>query len=172
MEGYIASINTSFIEIPGVICTSVFMTGCSFNCHNCQNKSLQLLTNGQCMTVNEIKNSINDNKLARWVCFIGGEPFYQPQFLFEICHQIDKPIGIYTGNDYNILIQHPIYQKIISLPNVLFLKTGRFIDELMNIDEYPITKNQQVRLKIDNEWVFIPSRNIQDIQKRIRDLNI
>ncbi len=90
MQGYLARIVTSFIEIPGMICSSIYFTGCIFNCPNCQNPELQNMNNGEQMTVSEVVHNVEENTLAKWVCFLGGEPFYQPEFLFEICKKYNK----------------------------------------------------------------------------------
>lgn len=84
-EGYIANITTSFIEIPSKICTDIYMTGCKFNCKGCQNPELQNIKFGKKQNVDEIIRQIEDNTLAKWVCFLGGEPFYQSEFLYQLC---------------------------------------------------------------------------------------
>jgi len=170
MEGHIAKIMTSFIEIPGCICSSVYMTGCAFNCHNCQNKDLQKLTYGFKMSVKDVVDLIDENHLAKWVCFLGGEPFFQPEFLLNICQKITKPIGIYTGNNYDEIINNQIYTQIINLTNVLYIKTGRFDEELITIDEYPITKNQEVRIKYQDKWLLIKSREINTVSKIVQNM--
>ena len=103
VEGYCARIVTSFIEIPNVICSAIYFSGCPFNCHGCQNKELQNITSGRKMNVDNILQIINENTLTKWVCFLGGEPFYQPEFLETLCRTINKPIGIYTGNDFGVI---------------------------------------------------------------------
>lgn len=165
MEGYIARIATSFIEIPGKICTSIYFTGCNFKCIGCQNPELQLLSNGTLTSLEQILREIDENKLAKWVCFLGGEPFEQPEFLFNLCSNISKPIGIYTGNTFDILTKK--YSKIIELPNIKFLKTGKFMINLMNDIEFPITSNQMVFLKSNNKWISSECRNISGVSREI-----
>ena len=93
-KGYVANITTSFLELPGLICSSVYLSGCAFNCKGCQNPDLQKITYGNIMNVKDVINEISENKLAKWVCFLGGEPFFQNKFLYELCKKITKPIGI------------------------------------------------------------------------------
>jgi len=166
--GYQARITTSFIEIPSVISTAIYLTGCSFNCPECQNKELQNILYGKKTSVQEILNIINENTLAKWVCFLGGEPFYQSEFLFELCKKIEKPIGIYTGNEFGIV--NDKYKNIIDLPNIKFLKTGRYDLNLIKQNEFPITSNQNVYLKINNQWKICPERTIENITKYIQSL--
>ena len=172
MEGYIVNINTSFIEIPGVICSSIYMTGCSFHCPGCQNPDLQKITAGHLMSVVDVINFLDENNLAKWVCFLGGEPFYQPEFLFEVCKKIEKPIGIYTGNDYHMLLNNELYQNIIDLPNVLYLKTGRFLENLVTIEEYPITKNQEVRVKCNGLWNLVQTRKLEEVSQVVQNIRL
>jgi len=168
MEGYIASIVTSFNEIPGIICSAVFLSGCSFNCEGCQNPELQTLKYGQKMLLDDVVNKVHFNKLTSWVCFLGGEPFFQHEFLFNLCSCIQKPIGIYTGNDFDVISQK--YSHIISLPNVKFLKTGRYMRELSIEEEFPITSNQQIYLKKNNIWSKCSGRNIYLVEKNIFEI--
>jgi anaerobic ribonucleoside-triphosphate reductase activating protein len=165
MSGRIANIVSSFSEIPGVICSSVFMTGCSFNCDGCQNPELQNLNYGQLMTIENVLNIINDNYLSEWVCFLGGEPFFQSEFLYNLCYYIKKPIGIYTGNDFDIVCQK--YSDILSLPNVKFLKTGKYDQKLIVKNEFPITSNQHIYLKENDIWSKCLDRNFVSISKLI-----
>lgn len=169
MDGYIADIVTSFIEIPGQISTCIYFTGCPFDCEGCHNQTLKNKLNGKLVTIEYILKCINDNTLAKWVCFIGGEPFYQPQLLYNLCSRITKPIGIYTGNNYSTLLLQ--YSEIIQLSNVKFLKTGKYISQLTNELEYPITTNQKVHLKYNNNWIEIFERTTQVISDKINLLD-
>lgn len=164
-SGYIANITTSFMEIPSVICSSVYLSGCIFYCQDCQNPELQNPVFGFKKTTEQVVKEINQNKLAKWVCFLGGEPFFQENFLYDICKKISKPIGIYTGNDFEITLHR--YAHIIGLPNVKFLKTGKYIKELTCAGEFPITSNQKVYLKKNNIWTKCESRNTNDIGAEI-----
>ena len=165
MEGRIANIVTSFIEIPGKICSSIYFSGCPFKCSGCQNPDLQNIDNGTLISSDEIIGNINENLLATWVCFLGGEPFYQSDFLYHLCHQITKPIGIYSGYDFNVLQNK--YKHIIDLPNVKFLKAGKFMIHLLNDIEFPITSNQKVYLKKENTWIECQYRDISLISNEI-----
>lgn len=174
--GYVASIVTSFLEIPGMICSSIYFSGCPFRCKGCQNTELQELSCGTKSSVDDIIQKINSNQLAKWACFLGGEPFFQPDFLFNLCSNISKPIGIYTGFTFDTI--NTKFHHIISLPNVKFLKTGCYDEALLKSDEFPITTNQEVYLKyppvLQNEpnvWAKCPHRAIPlisiDVKKTI-----
>lgn len=168
MSGRVANITTSFIELPGLICTSVYLSGCLFGCQGCQNPELQNKFYGKLMCVQNVIDVISDNNLASCVCFLGGEPFYQSDFLYELCKNITKPIGIYTGNTFEVVCQK--YQNIIDLPNVKFIKTGKFeINKIVDI-EFPITSNQIVYTKINNNWVKCESRDLKIISNMLRNI--
>lgn len=167
-KGYVANITTSFLEIPGEICVSVYLSGCTFNCKGCQNPELQCATYGKLKTVDDVVTEINENKLAKWVCFLGGEPFFQSKYLFELCKKITKPIGIYTGNDFTFLTH--THKNIINIPNVNFLKVGRFEIENIIKDEFPITSNQDVYLKNNNSWEKCNNRNTTETAAKIKQI--
>lgn len=164
--GTVANIVTSFSEIPETICSAVFLSGCAFNCNGCQNPELQNPKYGKLMSINDTLTEINENTLAKWVCFLGGEPFYQHKFLFELCSRITKPIGIYSGYDFTNLTHK--FENIINIENVKFLKTGTFDIENIVKSEFPITKNQEVYLKKNNIWALCPHRNIHDVAREIK----
>lgn len=167
--GHVANIVTSFIEIPSKICLSVYFSGCVFNCIGCQNPELQDLNYGKKMHIGDVLNVINKNKLARWVCFLGGEPFFQYDFLLNLCKNINKSIGIYTGNSIDTIFEK--YPEILSLDNVKFIKTGKYIELLKCNNEFPITSNQMVYVKKNNDWVLCHSRNINEISIELENIN-
>lgn len=161
IKGYVANIVTSFNEIPNEICSSVYLSGCDFHCIGCQNPELQNPKYGNLSSISDIINNIENNNLTKWVCFLGGEPFYQHDFLFEICKKIYKPIGIYTGYDFTKLTQR--FSHIINIENVLFLKTGLFDVKNIIKNEFPITKNQEVYIKYNNTWNKCNYRTIESV---------
>lgn len=120
------------------------------------------------MTVNAVIEKINKNELAKWVCFLGGDPLFQSEFLYEICRNINKPIGIYTGYDYDMVLQK--FGHIILLPNVLFLKCGRYEKKLLTIEQFPITSNQKLYLKYSNEWHQCPYTDIPKIVLEVKKI--
>ena len=159
--GNIANITTSFIEIPGKICTNVFLSGCHFHCIGCQNKELQSFDYGKIYGPNEIIDTINSRQLPSCVCFLGGEPFCQSEFLYELCKNISKPIGIYTGYDFDDVNKK--FLDIINIQNVVFLKTGKFEVDLYRNNEFPISSNQKIYLKQNGCWSMCKNRDVQSL---------
>lgn len=146
----IGSITTSFIEIPGQICTSIYLSGCDINCFGCQNPELQDPAYGEEYVIDDIVCQMNSNTLAKWVCFLGGEPFYQSEQLYKLCCSIKKPIGIYSGHTFEYLQQN--HANILDLPNVQFLKTGSFDIELLVPNKFPATTNQEIHFRDFGVW--------------------
>ena len=54
MEGYVARIFTSFIDVPDKIALAIFFSGCSIRCKDCQNKDLWEIKSGRLTTDEEI----------------------------------------------------------------------------------------------------------------------
>ncbi|MCK5632972.1 4Fe-4S cluster-binding domain-containing protein, partial [bacterium] len=73
MNGYIARIFTSFIDVPNEIATAVYFSGCSLRCKGCHNKHFWKKENGTLMSDDQIMQKIN-NPLTSHVAFLGGEP--------------------------------------------------------------------------------------------------
>lgn len=169
-SGYVANIVTSFIEIPGRICSSIYLSGCTFNCSGCQNIELQNPHFGSLMSCDDVLSTINKNYLAKWVCFLGGEPLCQYDFLLNLCKQINKPIGIYTGNTFSCISKK--YPELLSIDNVKFIKSGQYISTLTKINEFPITSNQEIHLKYNTNWYKCVPRNIGQISNEITNLDL
>jgi len=152
MNGHIASFQTSFIDIPSQIAYDIYFTGCPIKCKGCQNPELQDINIGKIYTIDDAINEINKNKLVKWVCLLGGEPLFQPEFVYELCKKLEHNIGIYSGYDFDIIKVK--YSNIINLPNVKYIVAGQYIQELEVMDRYPLTLNKKIYYKKDNEWLY------------------
>ena len=160
----LAGTNTSFIDIPGQISLAIFFAGCPIKCKDCQNKELWDIKEGKITHICEILEKINKHELTKWVCFLGGEPFYQNTFLENVCSNIKKNIGIYSGYTFRTLIKN--HKSILDIPNVKFLVSGPFVKSKYVEGRFPASTNQEVRIKIDNKWIIIK----KDITDKIRKL--
>lgn len=124
----------------------VFFQGCPHRCSGCHNPENIPFEGGNKMTVSELfdKIMIGINPLTRGVTFSGGEPFAQPEGLYEIVKKLkdyDKSINIwvYTGYDFEEAKSFPV-MKLIDV-----LVDGRFIEGKKDISlPFRGSKNQRL----------------------------
>lgn len=133
---------------PGIR-TSIFVTGCSLKCKNCFNKDYQDPNYGSLWTEEntlQIVNYLKKDEISG-LTILGGEPFENAVDLIEIIRkikeQIDKPIWIYSGYIYEILIKDPIHKKLLEEVDVLV--DGPFIDSLKDLTlKFKGSANQRI----------------------------
>jgi len=148
MEGWIAKVFTSFIDIPDKISTSIYFSGCSIRCENCHNKDIWEKENGTLMTDDELLKKVSENNLSEYVVFLGGEPTDQLDFLVHMSsrvkREIKKPVALYTGREFEVLPQE-------LLDNVCMVVCGPYREDLHQ-EGWPASSNQRVFLKEGNTW--------------------
>ena len=133
---------------PGIR-TSIFVTGCSLKCKNCFNEDYQDPNYGSLWTEEntlQIINYLKKDEISG-LTILGGEPFENAIDLIEIIkkikEQIDKPIWIYSGYIYEILIKDPIHKKLLEEVDVLV--DGPFIDSLKDLTlKFKGSSNQRI----------------------------
>ncbi len=147
MNGYIARIFTSFVDVPNKISTAIYFSGCSLRCNGCHNKDIWEKKNGTLMSSNHIMEKIN-NPLTEYVAFLGGEPTDQLNFLLHLCERIqketDKKIALYSGREFEELPE-----KLLLYPS--FVVCGPYRQDLRQ-EGFPASSNQRVFKKKDQMW--------------------
>jgi len=100
----ISSISTGFIEVPGEISLNLYTQGCSLQCKDCHNPDLQPFSGGETITIQDIKNILDEKSLPTWIAWLGGEPTDQPDG-FKSFNKIFKEYGygvcLYTGKYFS-----------------------------------------------------------------------
>lgn len=127
--------------------TTLFVTGCYFNCKGCFNKEIQDFNTGNLWTDNIQQNFINkglDNKITGY-SILGGEPLSQDNDMLELVKQIkkqtNKSIWMWTGFIYEEL--NDFQKEIISYVDVLI--DGQFIENLKNLNlKFRGSSNQRI----------------------------
>ncbi|MFC1894459.1 4Fe-4S cluster-binding domain-containing protein [Candidatus Dependentiae bacterium] len=149
MNGYIARIFTSFVDVPDKISAAVYFSGCSLRCKGCQNKEFWEKDSGNLMSDTQVLQKIKDNILAEYVAFLGGEPTDQMGFLICLCEkvkkEIKKPIAIYTGREFESLPKN-------LLDNIDFIVCGPYKEDLFVPGRWPASLNQRAFKKEGTEW--------------------
>lgn len=127
----------------------VFVSGCSHNCKNCQNKTMQDYSYGDNVTVYDVLERIKSNiPIITGVTFSGGEPFDQAEALSELAAEIKKlglNIWSYTGYTYEEILKSGDKNKLKLLRKIDTLVDGPFIEELKEgAPKYMGSTNQRI----------------------------
>ena len=126
-------LDNSLVNGKGMRCV-VFVSGCSHNCKNCQNKTMQDYSYGDNVTVYDVLERIKSNiPIITGVTFSGGEPFDQAEALSELAAEIKKlglNIWSYTGYTYEEILKSGDKNKLKLLRKIDTLVDGPFIEEL------------------------------------------
>lgn len=116
--------------------TTLFVTGCYFNCKGCFNKEIQDFNSGKLWT-NETQQQFIDmglnNKITGY-SILGGEPLSQDINMLNLVKQIkkqnNKSIWMWTGFLFENL--NDFQKEIISYVDILV--DGQFVEELKNLN--------------------------------------
>jgi len=148
MNGYVARIFTSFIDVPDKISLAIFFSGCSIKCKGCHNKDLWDIKAGTLMNDEQVLQKIKANPLIDYVAFMGGEPTDQIDFLIHLCKRIKKefnlPIALYTGREFEVLPKE-------LTNNLKLIICGPYRQDL-HIGGWPASSNQRIFKKEGEVW--------------------
>lgn len=130
--------------------TTIFFTGCTFGCPGCFNKDIQDFNVGTIFTEDTVDEFIRYAKSPHvtGVCILGGEPFQQNlvllyDFLKRVKHEVNKPIHMWTGYDYEVLLSWEGSTRV--LEQIDTLVDGLFMQELKDLNlKYRGSSNQRV----------------------------
>ena len=112
--------------------TTIFFSGCKFNCPGCFNKDAQDFNYGldYDLDVENLFISYAKDEHSVGVCILGGEPFQQDldillRLVKRIKEEVKKPIHIWTGYIFEELIKDEKKRKILNYIDTLV--DGRFV---------------------------------------------
>ena len=149
-------VEDSVVDGPGLR-LSIFFQGCPHHCLGCHNPQTWDLKGGQEKDTQDILEYIKDSgDLWRGITITGGEPFLQPQAVYELATQaklLDKDVWCYTGYLHGDLkkMENEYVQKALKVIDVLV--DGPFV---LNLKSYNLrwrgSSNQRViDLKTEKE---------------------
>ena len=120
----------SIVDGPGIRFTT-FCQGCPHHCPGCQNPETWPFEGGFEVTPEEVVEHVKRNPLTRGVTFSGGEPFCQPEALYELGSRFKaagKHLMCYSGWTFEELLKksgsEEYVGKLLSILDVLV--DGRF----------------------------------------------
>lgn len=130
-------LEASTVDGPGIR-QVLFISGCSFGCHDCHNPELQNFNSGKKMSLTEVENLFNINKSTRMITFSGGEPMEQAGALAELARNLKKKgieeIIIYSGYTLEEIMNENDKYKLDLLRQCDLLIDGRYIAEKKSLD--------------------------------------
>lgn len=130
--------------------TTLFVSGCTFNCPGCFNKEAQDFNYGERFTfavADKFVEYAKDEHVVG-VCILGGEPFQQNldmlyHLVYRLRKEVKKPIHIWTGYLWEELISDKNKKMILNYCDTLV--DGRFDIRKKNLSlKYRGSSNQRV----------------------------
>lgn len=121
---------------PGIR-TTIFVTGCTHNCHNCFNEEYQDFNYGNTWTDKETEEVISYLNLdeVKGLTLLGGEPFQNEIDLLEVIRdikkEVQKDIWIFSGYTYEEILKDQDKKKLLEECDVLV--DGRFVEALKDL---------------------------------------
>lgn len=133
---------------PGIR-TTIFVTGCTHNCHNCFNEEYQDFNYGDTWTDKETEEVISYLNLAevKGLTLLGGEPFQNEVDLLKVIRdikkEVQKDIWIFSGYTYEELLRDENKKKLLEECDVLV--DGRFVEALKDLSlRFRGSSNQRI----------------------------
>lgn len=124
------TVEDSIVDGPGLRFV-VFVQGCPHNCEGCHNPETHDFSGGKLTTTDELYDICMENPLCSGVTFSGGEPFCQPEALFELGNRfkaVGKHLMCYSGWTFEeLMIKSESEEYVGKLLGILdVLVDGRF----------------------------------------------
>ena len=137
----IAGINYESINDGEGVRTTIFVSGCSHKCPNCQNPQTHDINYGVKFTdelQNEIISNIEKRPFISGITLSGGDPLHDNNVI-DVHNLIikfrnkfpNKNIWLYTVYKFESLLNDTSRRKIVEMCDVLV--DGRYIDELKDL---------------------------------------
>ncbi len=143
------TIPESIVDGPGIRYT-VFVQGCPHHCEGCHNPQTHDFEGGKTVPAENILAQVKKNPLLDGVTFSGGEPFCQPEALYELGTEIKK-LGMnlvcYSGFTFEQLCsigeKDSWVHKLLEITDILI--DGKFVlAEKSLMLKFRGSKNQRI----------------------------
>ena len=150
----------------------IWFDGCEHHCKGCSNPELWYKKSEYEINIDQImyliESIITNNKVDGFT-ITGGDPFFQPDDLYELLkniHEISTDILVYTGYQYIELKKK--YEHILKLISVLI--DGKYVEQLNNYEMLKGSTNQSI-IYLDGYYRDIYENYIRSQSERIQNFN-
>ena len=121
----------SFVDGPGIR-FAVFTQGCPHNCEGCHNPETHDPDGGRLADTDRIYEKIKQYPLVKGVTFSGGDPFCQPEPLYDLAVKLKEDgyhVMSYTGWTFDQLMKKSEKEEFVGklLGQLDLLVDGRFV---------------------------------------------
>lgn len=121
----------SFVDGPGIRFT-IFTQGCPHHCEGCHNPETHDPDGGRLADTDKIYNKIKQYPLVKGVTFSGGDPFFQPEPLYDLAVKLKADgyhVMSYTGWTFEQLLKKSETEEFVGklLGQLDLIVDGRFV---------------------------------------------
>ena len=103
-------VKNSLVDYPGIVCSTIFVSGCNFHCGFCHNPDLIVPKETDCISLANIFDYLKkaQGKLVDGVCITGGEPTLYPDELEDLIrelHSLNLKVKLDTNGSNPLLLE-------------------------------------------------------------------
>ena len=139
----------TFSEVPDEISLCINISNCPHKCKGCHSPHLQEDVGNE-LTIDLLKEIIDNNKGITCVCFMGGDcDLIRLYTLSDYVHELGLKTAWYTGLDFSLDSMGDIVARPIITDSFDYIKTGPYIESLGPLNKK--TTNQRMYKKISDK---------------------
>lgn len=141
----------SIVDGPGMRYV-IFTQGCPHHCPGCHNPQTHDFEGGTWRLVDELYEEIIENPLLSGVTFSGGEPFCQPEVLYQLALKVKRQglnVVTFSGYTYEALVKMAMEDSGVAhlLEVTDLLIDGPYLESQRNLElKYRGSENQRLIL--------------------------
>lgn len=157
--------NDSIVDGIGIR-LAVFVQGCPHHCPKCHNQQTWDFDGGKIEDTEKIIEVYKKNLLLKGITLTGGEPFEQPQAMYELAkeiHRLGGDVWIYSGYTLEELQSknNSYVEKLLNETD--FLVDGKYIHQLRDLSlNFRGSTNQNIYKRKDKKFI------LQNFEKEIK----
>lgn len=137
---------------------AVFVQGCTHHCPHCHNQQTWDFEGGKIEDTAKIIEVYKKNLLLKGITLTGGEPFEQPQAMYELAKEVRRLGGdVWTYSGYTLEElqnkNNPDVEKLLNETD--FLVDGKYIHQLRDLSlNFRGSTNQNIYKRKDKKFIL------------------